>query len=310
MTTVTSSSPSRLSSTYAVKPSGFPFMLILRYGVLCLIALVFVLPIMFMLFSSLKPADQLLRDTSSIRAFLPVGDLSIQNYVDAFERVPMATFVGNSMFVTATTVALGLIVNSMAAFSFALLRWRAKNTIFSVILATFIVPFETFAIPLLLIVNQLPWLRIGPEGIGVTQGWLNTLHVQIIPFIASAFQIFLFYSFFKDLPQELIEAARIDGANTFQIYLRIIIPISGPVIATATILRILDMWNQFLWPLMVVQSENVRPVMVGLQYFFQLNIAWGEVMAYLSTLTVPVLIIYLLLQRTFIESIASTGVKG
>lgn len=299
-----------LKPTQTIKPARIPIEIIFRYGVLCLIALVFVLPILFMIFSSLKPDEQLLRDTSSVRAFLPVGDLSLQNYVDAFERVPMQTFLGNSMFVTAVTVALGLVVNSMAAFSFALLRWRAKNTLFSIILATFIVPFETFAIPLLLIVNTLPWFKIGGGEIALTQGWLNTLHVQIIPFIASAFQIFLFYSFFKDLPFELMEAARIDGANSFQIYWRIVMPISGPVIATATILRILDMWNQFLWPLMVVQSENVRPVMVGLQYFFQLNIAWGEVMAYLSTLTVPVLIIYLLLQRTFIESIASTGVKG
>ena len=282
-----------------------------RYTLLILIALIFILPILFMIFSSLKPDDQLLRNTSSMRAFLPVGDISLQNYEDAFNRVPIVTFLGNSIFITATTVILGLLVNSMAAFSFAMLRWRGQNTVFSVILATFIVPFETFAIPLLLIVNQLPWINIGgPQVIELSQGWLNTLHVQIIPFIASAFQIFLFYSFFKDLPKEIVEAARIDGATSFQIYWRIIMPISGPVIATATILRILDIWNQFLWPLITVQEEQRRPVLVGLQYFFQLDTAWGEIMAYLSTLTIPVLIIYLLLQRTFIESIASSGVKG
>jgi len=218
----------------------------------------------------------------------------------------MLQFILNSVFVTTTTVVLGLIVNSMAAFSFALLRWRAKNTLLSVIIATFIVPFETIAVPLLLIVNVLPWF--GPEGFH--QGWLNTHHVQIIPFIATSFQIFLFYQFFKDLPQELVEAARIDGANPFQIYWRVIIPVSGPVLATAAILRFLDMWNQYLWPLMVVQSEQYRPVMVGLQYFFQLDVAWGEIMAYLSTITIPVLILYLVLQRAFIESIATTGVKG
>ena len=293
------------------KPAGFfPFWLTGRYIVLIVIAMIFVLPILFMIFSSLKPDQQLLRDTSSMRAFLPVGDISLQNYQDAFERVPVGIFIRNSLVVTGVTVGLGLIVNSMAAFSFAYLRWRAKNSIFSVILATFIVPFETFAIPLLLIVSALPWISIGGGGVEITQGWLNSIHVQIIPWIASSFQIFLFYSFFKELPGELIEAARIDGANVFQIYWRIIMPISGPVIATATILRVLDMWNQFLWPLMVVQAEEYRPVMVGLQYFFQLNTPWGEIMAYLSTLTIPVLIIYLLLQRTFVESIAATGVKG
>ncbi len=293
-------------TTMKLNRSRYDWAKIGQYALLVILAFVFVFPIVFMIVSSLKPDLQLLRDTSSLNAFLPIGDISLNNYTAAFSRVPMPQFIFNSVFVTTTTVLLGLVVNSMAAFSFALLRWKAKNSILAVIIATFIVPFETIAIPLLLVVNVLPWF--GPQGL--TQGWLNSLHVQIIPFIASSFQIFLFYQFFKDLPQELMEAARIDGANSFQIYWRVIVPVAGPVFATAAILRFLDMWNQYLWPLMVVQSEQYRPVMVGLQYFFQLNIAWGEVMAYLSTITIPVLVLYLLLQRAFIESIASTGVKG
>lgn len=276
-----------------------------NYALLAALGFVFAFPIVFMVVSSLKPDFQLLSDTASFRAFLPVGDISLNNYSAMLERVPMGTFLFNSVFVTSTTVVLGLIINSMAAFSFAVLHWRGKNTFLSIIIASFIIPFETVAIPLLLIVNGLPW--IGPEGLKI--GWLNSLHVQIIPFLANAFQIFLFYQFFKDLPDELVEAAQIDGANAFQIYLRVIVPVSGPVFATAAILRFLDMWNQYLWPLMTVQSEQFRPVMVGLQYFFQLNIAWGEIMAYLSTITIPVLILYLALQRAFIASIASTGLK-
>ena len=176
----------------------------------------------------------------------------------------------------------------------------------SVVIATFIVPFETIAVPLLLVVSRLPW--VGPEGI--SQGWLNTYHVQIIPFIVDAFSIFLFVQFFKSLPGDLIEAARIDGAGWFQIYSRVIVPISGPVFATAAILRGLYMWNQYLWPIMVVQAEQYRPVMVGLQYFFLRDVAWGEVMAYLSTITIPILILFLALQRAFVESIASSGIKG
>lgn len=289
-----------------VKDHSHRWEVIGQYSLLGILALVFVLPILFMIVSSLKPDFQLLQDTSSVRAFLPVGDISLNNYTAAFERAPIGLFIFNSVFITTTTVVLGLIINSMAAFAFAILRWRAKNTILAVIVATFIVPFETIAVPLLLIVNVLPWLTAE----GISQGWLNSHHVQIIPFLAHSFQIFLFYQFFKDLPEEIVEAARIDGANSFQIYLRVIVPISGPVFATAAILRFLDMWNQFLWPLMVVQSEDYRPVMVGLQYFFQLNIAWGEIMAYLSLITIPVLLLYLALQRAFIESIASTGVKG
>lgn len=277
-----------------------------RYLVLSLIGLVFVFPIVFMIISSFKPNLQLLRDTSSLRAFLPVGDISLRNYYEAFERAPIGLFIFNSVFITGITVALGLFLNSLAGFAFAILKWPGKNIILSIIIATLIIPFETIAIPLLMVVNFLPW--IGPEGF--TQGWLDSRHVQIIPFIADALSIFLFTQFFRDLPKEMVEASRIDGATWWQVYLRVLVPISGPVFATAAILKFLAMYNQFLWPLMVAQSEENRPVLVGLQYFFQLNVEWGEIMAYLTIITVPVLIFYLALQRAFIESIASSGVKG
>jgi multiple sugar transport system permease protein len=277
-----------------------------RYLVLILIALIFIFPIVFMVISSLKPDLQLLSDTSSLRAFLPVGDISFNNYLEAFQRVPIARFMFNSVFTTLVTVALGLFLNSMAGFAFAVLRWPGKNIILALLVATMIVPFETIAVPLLLIVNKLP--MVGAQGFKI--GWLDTYHVQIIPFIADVFGIYLFTQFFRDLPKELVEASRIDGATWFQIYSRVFVPLSGPVFATAAILKFLGMYNAYLWPLMTSQSEEYRPVMVGLQYFFQLNVAWGEIMAYLSIITIPVLIFYLFLQRAFIESIASSGVKG
>ena len=278
----------------------------LRYALLILISAVFIFPIVFMVMSSLKPDLQLLRDSGSLRAFLPIGDISLNNYADAFERVPMAQFFFNSVFTTVVAMLLSILLNSMAAFSFAFLKWRGKTIVFSLIIATFIVPFEVIAIPLLLVVNNLPWIGLG----GIEIGWLNTYHVQIIPFIADSLGIFLFYQYFRDLPDELIEAARIDGASIWQIYARIIMPIAGPILATVAILKFLAMWNAYIWPLMTIRSEELRPIMVGLQYFFQLNTAWGEIMAYLSVVTIPVLIFYLALQRAFIESIATSGIKG
>ncbi len=280
--------------------------LIVRYAVLTIIAIIFCFPLVFMLMSSLKPDQQLLSDTGSLRAFLPVGDISLNNYFDAFERAPVALFVMNSIIVTGTTVILSLLICSMAAFSFVFLKWRGKELILTIILATLIVPFETIAIPLLLISSKLPWIGMD----GFSTGWLNTYRVQIIPFIADGLTIFLFVQYFKDLPGELIEAARVEGASWWQVYVKIVMPLAGPVVATAAILKFLAMYNQYLWPLMVVQEEGYRPVMVGLQYFFQLNRAWGEIMAYLSLITIPVLAFYLALQKTFIASIASTGVKG
>jgi multiple sugar transport system permease protein len=280
--------------------------LIVRYIVLILIALIFVTPILFMMMSSLKPDQQLLADTSSIKAFLPIGDISFDNYKAAFERAPIGMFMLNSLLVTGVTVVLGLLVCSMAGFSFVFLNWRGKSIAFSIILATLIVPFETIAIPMLLMVSKLPWLGLD----GFSWGWLNSYRVQIIPFIADGLTIFLFAQYFKDLPKELIEASRIEGCSWWQVYWRVVMPLSGPIIATAAILKFLAMYNQYLWPIMVTQQEQYRPVLVGLQYFFQLNTAWGEVMAYLTIITVPVLAFYLALQRAFIASIASTGVKG
>lgn len=279
----------------------------LRYVLLAWIALVFVFPIVFMIVSSLKPDLQLLRDSGSLRAFLPIGDLSFGNYAAAFERAPIARFVFNSVFITGATLVWSLLLCSLAAFSFVFLEWKGRAIVLSVILATFIVPFETIAIPLLLIVNNLPW--IGLDGFKI--GWLNSYHVQIIPWIADALTIFLFVQYFKDLPRDLVEAARVDGATWLQVYRRVIIPLSGPVLATAAILKFLAMYNnQFIWPIIVVQEETYRPIMVGLMYFFQLNTAWGEIMAYLTIITVPVLAFYLVLQKAFIASIASTGIKG
>ncbi|MCM5553368.1 carbohydrate ABC transporter permease [Pleomorphomonas sp. NRK KF1] len=291
--------PSRTPETRATS-------LFMRYAILVLVALIFVFPLVFMLVSSLKPSMQLLSDTSSIRAFLPVGDISLDNYTASFARAPVALFIFNSIFVTSVTVVLNLVICSMAGFSFAFLDWKGKDVMLSIVIATLIVPLETIAIPLLLVVNNLPW--IGADGI--EWGWLNSYRVQIVPFLSDALTVFLFVQYFRDLPRDLIEAARIDGASWFQIYAKVIMPISGPVIATAAILRFLAMYNQYLWPLMVTQSEQYRPVMVGLQYFFQLNTDWGQVMAYLSMITVPVLAFYLALQRAFITSIASTGIKG
>ncbi len=278
-----------------------------RYSVLVLVALVFAFPLVFMVVSSLKPDLQLLQDTGSLRAFLPVGDISLDNYYAAFERAPIGLFMMNSVFVTVVTVSLSLVICSVAAFSFTFLSWQGRDVILSIVLATLIIPFETIAIPLLLEVSRLPWIGVD----GIEWGWLNTYRVQIIPWIVDALTIFLFVQYFKDLPKELIEAARAEGASWFQIYYKVVMPLSGPVVATGAILKSLKMYNeQYLWPLIVVQDEAHRPIMVGLGYFFQLDVAWGELMAYLTLISVPVLVFYLILQRAFIASIASTGVKG
>jgi multiple sugar transport system permease protein len=275
-----------------------------------LLVVVFAFPIVFLVVSSFKPDAQIFADLSSLKAILPVGDLSLDNYRGVFERVPAARFLVNSVLISAVTVALGLVINSMAAFALSRMRWHGRRVVLAAIIATLIVPFETFALPLVWWVNKLPWLELHGFQLQLTQGWLDTYQVQILPFLANAFSIYLFYQYFTSIPVELDEAARMDGAGWFGIYRRVVMPLSGPAIATVAILTFLPAWNSYLWPLMVVQSEDLRPVMVGIQYFFQLNVSWGQIMAYSSMITVPVLVLFVAFQRAFIGSIAAAGVKG
>jgi multiple sugar transport system permease protein len=275
-----------------------------------LLLLVFAFPIVFMFVSSFKPDAQIFADLTSWRAFAPVGDISLDNYRGVFDRVPAGRMLMNSVGISTVTVLLGIFINSLAAFALSRMQWRGQRVVLTGIIATLIVPFETFALPLVWWVNKLPWLEVQGFSLVLTDGWLDTYQVQVLPFVANAFSIFLFYQYFSSIPKELDEAARVDGASWFGIYRRIIMPLSGPAVATVAILTFLPAWNSYLWPLMVVQSEEYRPVMVGIQYFFQLNVAWGQVMAYASMITVPVLALFLAFQRAFIGSIASAGVKG
>jgi multiple sugar transport system permease protein len=286
------------------------FLKVSKYFAAIFLAIFFAFPLVFMVVSSLKPDFNLLQDTGSYRAFLPVGPISFDNYQGVFDRIPFFMFVMNSLIVATITTVLGLIVNSMMGFVLARMSFRGKNPIFAIIISTLILPFEVMAIPLLYLMVNLPVISFD-GGFHITKGLFNNYQVQIIPFIASAVSIFLFMQYFKTLPKELDEAARVDGASWFMIYRKIAMPLAGPAIGTVAILTFLPMWNSYIWPVMTVQDERYRPIMVGLQYFYvNFGTAWGQIMAYLTLLTIPVVILFLSMQRFFVNSIATTGVKG
>lgn len=286
----------------------------IQYGLAIFFMLPFCLPLLFMISSSLKEPQAIFADVKSWRAFFPVGDISLDQYVGVFERLPLGQFIFNSVFISAVVVILGLFVNSLAAYAIARLKFRGQNAILIFLIATLVVPFETIAMPLLVLVNSLPRVTFENGGFEITTGWLNTYLVQIAPFIAWGFSIFLFVQYFKTIPKELDEAAIIDGASFFSIYWRIIVPLAGPAFATSAILSFLAIWNAYLWPVMVVQTEALRPVQVGLDYFWastsEEGTQWGEIMAYSTLITLPILVIFVVFQRAFVASVASSGVKG
>jgi multiple sugar transport system permease protein len=288
--------------------------LLLQYGLATFFMLLFILPLLFMVSSSFKNPQQIFADVKSWRAFFPVGEVNLDQYFGVFERLPLGQFLFNSVLISVVVVGLGLFVNSLAGFAIARLQFRGKNSLLIFIIATLVVPFEVIAMPLLVLVNSLPRVSVEDGSLEFSVGWLNTYLVQIAPFIAWGFSIFLFVQYFKTIPKELDEAAIIDGAGFFTIYWRIIAPLAGPAYATSAILSFLAIWNAYLWPVMVVQSERLRPVQVGLDYFWaatsEEGTQWGEIMAYSSLITVPILLVFVVFQRAFVSSVASSGVKG
>ncbi len=268
----------------------------LTYAVMVLLAIFFVFPVVAMVVLSLQPDEtQVIADQDSIWAFFPRA-LSLQNYEDIFGRdVGRAVF--NSALITVVTVGLGLVVNSMCAYGLARLQWIGRSVVIGAVVALMIVPFQSVSVPLLLVVNRL--------------GWLDTYHVQIIPFVANPFFIFLFYQAFIGLPKEIEEAALIDGAGRWTIYRRIVAPLSRPTFATVGILQALFVWGSFFWPLMVTRGPDVRPLPVAMQVLFSdPNVPLGDVFAFAAVMTLPILALYLAFQKWFVQSVASQGLKG
>lgn len=278
----------------ASKPSSV--LVIFSYGVLVLFTVVYIAPMVFMLVGSLKPDNRILVEAGSIKAFWP-DSASLQNYRDVFRRVDFSRYMFNSLFIAAMIVAWGLLLNALAGYAFARLRWHGRDVLFFMVLAIMIIPLEAIAVPLFYQVTLL--------------GWRDTYIVQIIPFIANAFSIYLFYTFFLGLPKELEEAARIDGAGVLRTFFLVVAPNAKPIFATVAVLTFLTQWGSFLWPLMVTTSEAVRPLPLGLAMFHTLPpLQWGDIFAFGVMMVAPILVLFLLFQGWFVRGVVSTGIKG
>jgi multiple sugar transport system permease protein len=268
----------------------------LSYASLLVLALLFISPILLMLAGSLKPEARVLVEAGSLHALIPT-DTSLGNYQDVFARVDFVRYLLNSIFITSMVVLLGLVVNSLAGYAFARLEWYGRRFLFALLLAILIVPLEAIAVPLFYQVTLF--------------GWRDTYVVQILPFVANAFSIYLFYTFFLDLPRELEEAARIDGAGVLRTFITIIVPNSRPVYATVAILTFLTQWGIFLWPLMVTSGESVRPLPLAIATFYTLPpLQWGDIFAFGVMMVLPVLLVFLFFQRWFIRGVVASGIKG
>lgn len=263
---------------------------------LCIVSVFYLSPILFMLVGSLKPDTSILAQAGSWQAFWP-EQVSLQNYYDVLSRVPFAGYFINSLFVTTCIVLCGLLINAMAGYAFARLRFVGRDLLFAIVLAIMIVPLEAIAVPLFYQVTLF--------------GWRDTYIVQIVPFICNAFSIYLFYTYFLGLPKELEESARIDGAGVFRTFFYIVVPNTLPVFASVAILTFLSQWGSFLWPLMVTTSEAVRPLPLAIATFQSLPpLQWGDIFAFGVMMVLPVMIVFILFQRWFVRGVVTSGIKG
>ena len=271
--------------------------LIIQYILMILLAAFFLFPLVFVFVAAFKEDASVLAESDGIGAFVPDLSVGFDNFSSAADRASLWRVFFNSVIISSFIVGLGLIVNSLFGYALARLRFRGRNVLIAVVIALIIIPFEALAVPLLYITAEL--------------GWLDTYHVQILPFVANALFIYLFYTFFLNVPVSLEEAARVDGAGPVRTFVSVVAPLAKPAYATMAILGFLFSWGQFLWPVMVTRGVDVRPLPLGIGVFKTTPpVQWGDIMAYAALMTLPLLIIFLIFQRYFIQGVASSGVKG
>ena len=263
------------------------------YILLCTLGIVFVLPFAWMVMTSLKSNSEMIQSYFIPKVFV------FSNYPKSLTSIPFLTYTRNTVIVTGLNMIGSVVTASLVAYAFARLKWKGRDVWFVILLATMMLPGQVTLIPLFVLYKQIHWL--------------NTF----LPLIAGsflgggAFNIFLLRQFFKTIPKELTEAARIDGCNEARIFARIMLPLCKPVLATVAIFTFMGSWNDFFGPLIYLSDVNKFTLALGLRaYQGYAGVQWNLLMAASIVVTIPTLILYFCFQNYFVEGITLTGVKG
>ncbi len=265
------------------------------YLLMLLLVVLMLLPFAWMISTSLKAQQYILETPPRL---IP-DPLTFESYTSLAERMDLARIVFNSVFVAVMTAGGQILVSAMAAYAFSRIQWRGRNLIFTLYLATMMVPSVVLVIPQFILIRQL--------------GWMNTYAALIVPGLFNAFGTFLLRQSFMGLPKDFEEAAFVDGANPFTIFWRIVLPLNMPAIATLIVLSFMGSWNSYLLPLFVARKEEVITLPVALatlQAGPRALTEWNLVMAGAVITVLPILIVYLLAQKWFVQGVVSSGIKG
>ena len=263
------------------------------YTILIFGAAFILLPFVWMISTSLKPDNEVLKMPPQ---WIP-SVIQWKNYVDAFEAVPFFTYLKNSIIVTVLITSCELITTILAAFAFAQLEFKGKNLLFMLLVATMMVPGEILTIP-----NFVTLARLG---------WIDTYKAMVAPWATSVFSIFLLRQQFASIPQSYYKAARMDGCSDLRYLFTVMVPMSRPTVVSIALLKIINSWNSYLWPLISTNSREMRTLPVGLAYFStEAGTDYNTLMAFSLMIITPTILVYLFTQKYIIHGVSKTGLKG
>jgi multiple sugar transport system permease protein len=263
------------------------------YIILSLGAIITLAPFLWMVLGSIKTNTEIIQVPPT---FLPKSP-TVENYINVVTTVPFGRYMLNSVFISGVVTIAVLFTSTLAGYVFAKFNFPAKQMIFTIILATLLIPFQLSVVPLFLITWKL--------------GIYNTYLALIVPELVSAYGIFMMRQFMHEVPNELLDAARIDGASEYRIFFTIVLPLIKPAIATLGIITFSGSWNAFLWPVIAIVNENLKTVQLAMGTFVGWrNSQYGSLMAASTMAVIPILIIFILMQRWILQGISMTGVKG
>ncbi len=264
------------------------------YTILILIALIMIIPFLWMLSASIKSDREVFQMSPFV--WIP-EEPRWDNYLKIWTKIPFAKFVGNTVYLTLVVTFLQLLTSSFAAYSFAKLNFRHKSTLFLAYIATIAMPWQVYMVPQFIMMRKM----------GLNDKLLAIICLQAF----SAFGVFMMKQFYEGIPDDLCEAARIDGMSEYRIYASIMLPLSKPALSTLTIFTFVATWNDYLGPLIYLKSQENKTIQLGLKMFIsQYSSDYGLIMAGSVLSLIPVLIVFLILQKYFVEGVASTGLKG
>ncbi len=270
---------------------------IVLYALLILGVVIVIVPLMWAAAASFTPNHKVFEYAYpfSWRALFPV-DFTLEAYDNLFDR-GFGRAVGNTFFLAIATVIIGGAVNALAGFAFGRFEFRGKNALFlTIVMLTFMVPVDLTAIPRYILVNNF--------------GWINTWQGLLVPGLANSLVIFLFRQFFAEIPQELIDAARVDGATWLRVLISIILPISKPVLVAAALLMFISQWNAFFWPLLIAPTKEMRVVQVEISLAIgQYGTVWNELLAGSMIAAIVPILLVIPFQRYYVQAITGTGLE-